>query len=157
MFYPWRYICYVFTFGLSSISTCLHDYLHYVDLIVFWYIHISVLSSTAFTYSYVFSFEYFELSECDRTLTSLCFYLKLYLSKSYAFYWNCRMSSPRPCQQKIQRQTLSPFSMLIPSPETRRSGNDHPIIQACVGRGTTPDMLHDGHVFLRCESPGAPV
>ena len=25
--------CYVFTFGLASISTCLHDYLHYVDYI----------------------------------------------------------------------------------------------------------------------------
>ena len=43
------------------------------------------------------------------------------------------MSSLRPCQKKIQRQPLSPFSMLIPSPETRRSGNDHPTIQACVG------------------------
>ena len=32
-FHSWRYICYVFTFGLASISTCLHDYLHYVDYI----------------------------------------------------------------------------------------------------------------------------
>ena len=70
---PMRCICYVFTFGLSSISTCLHDYLHYVDLIVFWYIHTSVLSSTTFTYSYVFLVESFELSECDWTLISLCF------------------------------------------------------------------------------------
>ena len=31
--------CYVFTFGLASISTCLHDYLHYVD---YTYIHILV-------------------------------------------------------------------------------------------------------------------
>ena len=37
------------------------------------YIYISVLSSTAFTYSYVFIVASFELSECDRTLTSLCF------------------------------------------------------------------------------------
>ena len=65
---PMRCICYVFTFGLASISTCLHDYLHYVD-----YICTGVLSSTAFTYSYAFLFESFELSECDRTLTSLCF------------------------------------------------------------------------------------
>ena len=67
--------CYVFTFGLASISTCLHDYLHYVDLIVFLiyiYIHTSVLFSTTFTYSYVFLVESFELSECDRTLISLC-------------------------------------------------------------------------------------
>ena len=70
VFHSWRYICYVFTFGLASISTCLHDYLHYVDCID---IYTSVPSSTAFTYSYVFLFESFELSECDRTLTSLCF------------------------------------------------------------------------------------
>ena len=107
--FNWRNKCIVFTFGLSSIPTCLHDYLHYVDLIVFWYIHSSVLSSTTFTYSYVFSFESFELSECDRTLTSLCFYLKLYLSKSYAFYWNCRLSSLSPCQQKTQRQKWNLF------------------------------------------------
>ena len=37
------------------------------------YIYTSVLSSTAFTYSYVFLVESFELSECDRTLISLCF------------------------------------------------------------------------------------
>ena len=36
-------------------------------------IHTSILSSTTFTYSYVFLVESFELSECDRTLTSLCF------------------------------------------------------------------------------------
>ena len=36
-------------------------------------IYTSVLSSTAFTYSYVFLVESFELSECDRTLISLCF------------------------------------------------------------------------------------
>ena len=53
--------------------------------------------------------ESFELSECDRTLTLYAFYLKLYLSKSYAFYWNCRMSSLRPSQQKTQRQTSSPI------------------------------------------------
>ena len=35
VFYLWCYICCVFTFGLSSILTCLNDYLHYVDLIVF--------------------------------------------------------------------------------------------------------------------------
>ena len=79
------------------------------------------------------------------------------ISPSYAFYWNCRMSSLRSCQQKIQRQPLSPFSMLIPPHETRRSRNDHLTIQACVGRGTNPKIPHNGHVFLRCESPGAPV
>ena len=33
VFHSRRYICYVFTFGLASISTYLHDYLHYVDYI----------------------------------------------------------------------------------------------------------------------------
>ena len=65
--HSWCYISYVFTFGLASISTCLYGYLHYVDYI---YTYTSVLSSTAFTYSYVLSFESFGLSECDRTLTS---------------------------------------------------------------------------------------
>ena len=36
-------------------------------------IHTSTLSSTTFTYSYVFLVESFELSECDRTLISPCF------------------------------------------------------------------------------------
>ena len=34
---------------------------------------------------------------------------QIYLSKSYAFYWNCRISSLCPCQQKIQRQSLNLF------------------------------------------------
>ena len=67
-------------FAMSShlvclqISTYLHDLLRYVDLIAFSYIYIytSILSSTAFTCSYVFLVESFELSECDRTLISLC-------------------------------------------------------------------------------------
>ena len=50
--------CNVFTFGLASNSTYFHDYLHYVDYIYI-YIYASVLSSTAFTYSYVFMFESF--------------------------------------------------------------------------------------------------
>ena len=60
-----------FALGLSSVSTYPHDFLRYDDLIA--YIYTSVLSSTAFTYSYVFLVESFELSECDRTLISLCF------------------------------------------------------------------------------------
>ena len=36
------------------------------------HIYTSILSSTTFTYSYVFIVESFELSECDRTLISLC-------------------------------------------------------------------------------------
>ena len=97
-------IWFVFNINMTS---CLSSQC-WIGLILI-YTHSSVLSSTAFTYSYVFSFESFELSECDRTLTSLCFLSQIYLSKSYAFYWNFRMSSLRPSQQKTQRQTSSPI------------------------------------------------
>ena len=68
--------CNIFTFG------CLHIWFGFELNMSSWlsslrwlyrYIHTSVLSSTAFTYSYVFLVESFELSECDWTLTSLCF------------------------------------------------------------------------------------
>ena len=62
--------CNDFAFGLSSVSIYLRDFQRYDDLIA--YIYTSVLSSTAFTYSYVLTVESFELSECDRTLISLC-------------------------------------------------------------------------------------
>ena len=58
------------TFNLSSWFTSLC----WVDcFLIYIYIYTSILSSTAFTYSYVFICESFELSECDRTLISLCF------------------------------------------------------------------------------------
>ena len=152
------------TFAMSShlvclqISTWLHVYLHCIDLVFFGYIHILAFcplqhSLIAMSSCWIF---WTKWMWSDPKLL-YAFYLKLYLSKSYAFYWNCRMSSLRPCQQKIQRQPLSPFSMLIPPHEIWRSRNDHPTIQACVGRGTNPKIPHNGHVFLRCESPGAPV
>ena len=65
-------------FDMSSHSICLQ--FQFIFMIVFttliWLlfdIYTSVLSSTAFTYSYVFLVKSFELSECDRTLISLCF------------------------------------------------------------------------------------
>ena len=65
------HILFVFILNLSSwlSSLCWFDCLSHI----YTYIYTGVLSSTAFTYSYVFSLESFELSECDRTLTSLCF------------------------------------------------------------------------------------
>ena len=134
MFYSWRYICYVFTFGLSSISTCLHDYLHYVDLIVFSYIHISVLSSTTFTYSYVFLVESFELSECDRTLISLCF-----LSQTLSVQIICillKLSNVFSASLSAEDTETNIKSVLNDSsllPEIRRSRNDHPTVRAGVG------------------------
>ena len=68
VFHSWRYICYVFTFGLASISTCLHDYLCYDD-----YICILVFCPLQHSLIAMSSCWIFELSECDRTLTSLCF------------------------------------------------------------------------------------
>ena len=74
--HSWCYISCVFTFGLASISTCLHDYLHYVDyryIYIYIYVYIcqcSVLYSIHLQLCLLV--ESFELSECDRTLTSLC-------------------------------------------------------------------------------------
>ena len=58
-------ILFVFNFNMSSCSSSLYWF-----GLIWIYSYISVLSSTIFTYSYVFSFESFDLSECDRTLTS---------------------------------------------------------------------------------------
>ena len=69
VFHSWRYL------AMSSHLVWLQS--QHVFMIIFTmliiYIYTSVLSSTTFTYSYVFIVESFELSECDRTLTSLCF------------------------------------------------------------------------------------
>ena len=92
------------------------------------------MSSTAFTYSYVFSFESFELSECDRTLTSLCF-----LSQTLSLQIICillKLSNVFSASLSAEdtetniKSVLNAQSLL---PETRRSRNDHPTIQACVG------------------------
>ena len=68
LFLQWLRIWFVFSFNLSSWFSSLW----WFDCFLI-YIYTSVLSSTAFTYSYVFKIGSFELSECDRTLTSLCF------------------------------------------------------------------------------------
>ena len=136
------------------ISTCLHDYLHYVDLIVFWYIHTSVLSSTTFTYSYVFLVESFELSECDRTPISLCF-----LSQILSVQIICillKLSNVFSASLSA-KDTKTTIKSVFNAHSSTWSRNDHPTIKACVGRGTNPKIPHNGHVFLRCESPGALV
>ena len=90
-------------------------------------IYIYVLSSTKFTYSYVFLFESFGLSECDRTLTSLCFYLNSICPNHMHSIENCRLSSLRPCQLKSIWQTfISVFNAISFLPESRRIQNDHP-------------------------------
>ena len=95
VFHSWRYICYVFTFGLASISTCLHDYLHYVDDIYIYTLVFCPLQHSLIAMSSCWIFWTKSMWSDPNLLYA--FYLKLYLPKSYAFYWNCRMSSLRPC------------------------------------------------------------
>ena len=64
----------IFAFDLSSRFQII--FMIYFTMLIWLlshiYIYTSILSSTTFTYSYVFIVESFELSECDRTLISLC-------------------------------------------------------------------------------------
>ena len=98
------------------------------------YTYICVLSSTAFTYSYVFLFESFELNECDWTLTSLCFLpqilsiqiICILLKPSNVFSASL---SAEDTETKIE-SVLKALSLLL---DTRRSRNDHLTVQACVG------------------------
>ena len=98
------------------------------------YTYICVLSSTAFTYSYVFLLESFFLSEYDRTLSS-----SMLLPQILSIQIICILLKPsnvfsaslsaKDIETKIEF-VLNAISLL---PETRRSRNDHPIVQACVG------------------------
>ena len=95
-------IWFVFNVNMTS---CLSSQWWFGFILI--YTYISVLSSTAFTYSYIFSFESFELSECDRTLTYLCSLSQNSISPSHMHsVETCQMSSLSPCQQKTQRQTF---------------------------------------------------
>src|SRR4051812_39790601 len=92
------------------------------------------MSSTSFTYSYVFMLESFDLSECDWTPTSsmllpqilsiqiICILLKL----SNVFSASL---SVEDTETKV-KSVLNDISLL---PGTRRSRNDHPIVQVCMG------------------------
>ena len=97
-------------------------------------IYTSVLSSTAFTYSYVFLVESFELSECDRTLISLCL-----LSQTLSVQIICillklsNVFSVSLSAEDIQTKIESVLNVISLLPETRRSRNDHPTVQVCVG------------------------
>ena len=135
MFNSWRYL------AISSHLVWLRT--QHVFMIIFtmliWllsdiYTYISVLSSTAFTYSYVFSFESFELSECDRTLTSLCF-----LSQTLSIQIICillnlsNVFSASLSAEDTETNIKSVLNVQLLLPETRRSRNDHPTVQAGVG------------------------
>ena len=117
-----------------KISTYLHDLLHYVDLIAFSYRNTSILSSTAFTYSYVFDCESFELSECDRTLISLCF-----LSQTLSVQIICillKLSNVFSAFLSAEGTEINIKSVLNDSSllfEILRSRNNHPTSLAGVG------------------------
>ena len=102
--------------------------------IILIYTYIGVLSSTTFTYSYVFSFESLELSECDRTLTSLCF-----LSQTLSIQIICILLKPSNVfsasllAEDTETNIKSVLNAQFLLPETRRSRNDHLTVQACVG------------------------
>ena len=122
-------IWFVFNFNLSS---WLSSLCWFGCILI--YTYISVLSSTAFTYSYVFSFESFELSECDRTLTSLCF-----LPQTLSIQIICillklsNVFSASLSAEDTETNIKSVLNVQFLLPETRRSRNDHPTVQAGVG------------------------
>ena len=68
--------CFLLALHLQSLRNWFYFNSNLISWLLIWlysviYIH-CILSSTAFTYSYVFIVESFELSECARTLISLC-------------------------------------------------------------------------------------
>ena len=95
-------------------------------------IYTSVLSSTSFTYSFVFLRLLIEISECDRTLISLCF-----LSQTLSVQIICillKLSnvfslSAEDTKTNI-KSVLNDSSLLF---EIRRSRNNHPTNLAGVG------------------------
>ena len=148
--------CNNFAFGLSSVSIYLHDFLRYDNLIACTYT--SVLSSTTFTYSYVFSFESFELSECDRTLTSLCF-----LSQTLSVQIICillKLSNVFSASLSAEDTETNIKSYLNDSSLLSISGEAGTTIRQtwrAWERGTTLSMLHACHVSHGCEQIGAPA
>src|SRR3954469_4743729 len=92
------------------------------------------MSSTTFTYSYVFLVESFELSECDRTLISVCF-----LSQTLSVQIICillKLSNVFSASLSAEdtetniKSILNDSSLLL---DIRRSPNDHPTNLAGVG------------------------
>ena len=126
----WRYICKVFALDLSSTLICLHVYLHNVDLsLTQIYTYICVLSSTTFTYSYVSSFEYFGLSECDRTLTSSMLLPQiLYIQIICILLKLSNVFSASLSAEDTETKIESVLNIIPLLPETRRSRNDHPTV-----------------------------
>ena len=122
------------------------------------YTYIGVLSSTTFTYSYDFMFESFDLSECDRTLTTsvlipqilsiqiICILLKLSIVFSESL-------SAEDTETKIESVLMLYPYCLKPG----EAGSTTRQSRRAWEHGTTSNVLHECHVSFRCEPPGAPV
>ena len=119
---------------------------------------ICVLSSTTFIYSYVFMFESFNLSECDRTLTPsmllpqilsiqiICILLKLSIVFSESLL-------AEDTETKVE-------SVLMPYPYCLKPGEAGTTTRQsrrAWEHGTTSNVLHVRHMSFRCEPPEAPV
>ena len=146
-------IWFVFTFNLSS---WLSSLCWFGCILI--YTYISVLSSTSFTYSYDFMFESFDLSECDRTLTP-----SMLLPQILSIQIICIQLKPSIVFSESlsaeDKETKIEFVLML-YPYLLKPGEDGTTTRQsrrAWERGTTSDMLHDGHVSFRCESPGAPV
>ena len=98
-----RVICKVFAFGLSSTLIWLHVYLHNVELVLFWYIHIFVFCPLQHSLIAMSSYLNFWSKWMWSNPNPFC------ASTSNSIYPNhmhsietCQLSSLNPCQQKTK-------------------------------------------------------
>ena len=96
-----------FSFSNSSTLQNLHWFLRFSSLVIYINIY-AFMSSTAFTYSYLFKLR-FLLSECDRTLPPLCYTQpNLFTNSSCAFYLklvqnlHCVLVNWRNCERNFK-------------------------------------------------------
>ena len=104
-------------FGFSNSSTLqnLQCFRHFSSLAIYIYIY-EFMSSTAFTYSYFFKLFFSLLSECDRTLSPLCYTQpNPFTSSSCAFYLklvqnlHCVLVSWRNCEWNFKTNLIQIF------------------------------------------------
>ena len=147
-------LCIWFVFNINM-TPCLSSQCWFGLILI--YTYSSVLSSTAFTYSYVISFESFELSECDRTLISLCS-----LSQPLSVQIICILLKPSNVfsaslsAEDTETYIKSDLNALSFCLKPGEAGTTTRQSRRAWEHGTTSDVLHDSHVSFRCESPGAP-
>ena len=145
--------CYVFTFGLASISTCLHDYLHYVD-----YIYILVFcplqhSLIAMSSCWIF---WTKWMWSDPNLSMLSISNSICPNHMHSIEtMKCLLCILVSRRHRDKHQfLLNDSSLLLKSGE---AGTTIRQTWRAWERGTTLSMLHACDVPLRCEPPGAPA